>query len=215
MRINIATKYDIIFVTITKLNISTKLSGRHNLANICQVVACLSAMVERGAIDKISGKEIADAINSFASVKRRLDHLGTGNGIDIYEDFAHHPTAISTVIEGFKLAYPNKKLSVAFEPRSAIQRRNIFIDEYSKVLDQADKVYIGELFVDTRIPEDERMDVELLRTKIGSKAKTFSSNTELAACLKNELCEGEAVIFMSSGSFGGVQYKLVEELSNP
>jgi UDP-N-acetylmuramate: L-alanyl-gamma-D-glutamyl-meso-diaminopimelate ligase len=195
------------------LEISTSLSGRHNLANICQVVACLSSMIERKVIDNIFADDICSAIESFASVKRRLDHLGTANGIDIYEDFAHHPTAIATVIEGFKLAYPDKTLCVAFEPRSAIQRRNIFIKEYAQVLSMADRVYIGELFVDTRIPEDERMNIEKLTADIGEKAKSFSSNQELSACLKNELHKGEAVIFMSSGSFGGVQYKLVEQLS--
>jgi len=192
------------------VTICTSLSGRHNLANITQVLACLEAMIQRKAIEEISIQSIQDAITSFSSVKRRLDHLGTKNGADIYEDFAHHPTAISTVIEGFKLAYPDKNLYVAFEPRSAIQRRNIFLDEYVTALSMADKVLIGELFVDLRIPENERMDVSVLKNRIGNKARTFESNLALGKKLQEEIKEGDAVIFMSSGSFGGVQYELIK-----
>lgn len=195
------------------IQIQTSLSGRHNLANIAQVIACLGQMIRRGVVKDIDSKELLNAIQSFKSVKRRLDHLGTFNDIDVYEDFAHHPTAIATVIEGFKIAYPNKRLSVAFEPRSAVARRNIFQKDYARVLGAADKVYIGEPFVDQRIPENERMDVGLLQKDIGAKARNFASNSDLGLCLEKEMEPGDAVIFMSSGSFGGVQYKLAEALA--
>ena len=191
----------------------TQLSGHHNIANITQVVALLGTLKQAGALS-CDAQDIASAIGSFASVKRRLDHLGSFDGVDLYEDFAHHPTAMRVVIEGFRSAYPDKRLLVAFEPRSAIQRRNIFEAEYGETLSMADRVFIGELFVDKRIPEEERMNIQRLRGRIGDKAQAYGSNEDLATAVAGEVKSGDAVIFMSSGSFSGVQYDLAQKLGS-
>ena len=196
------------------LTIKTQLSGRHNLANIAQVIGCLLSLHRSGHLrHDLDEQKIAAAIYSFRNVQRRLDLLASADNIEIYEDFAHHPTAVKLVIEGFKTVYPHKRLVVAFEPRSASQRRNVFQKAFAEALSLADQVYIGECLLDQRIPEEQRMNIDQLRQAIGPKARTFRTNAELEDGLKLALAPGDAIIFMSSGSFSGVQHRLAKHLS--
>lgn len=195
------------------LAVETRLSGRHNLANISQVIACIMSLENNGDLRKPVDKQaLVHAIRSFKSVARRLDRLAAAGGIEIYEDFAHHPTAVRLVVEGFRQAYPTKRIVVAFEPRSASQRRNVFQADFAKALGLADRVYIGECPVDKRIPEDGRMNTDEMRQQIGSKAQAFPTNDALLAQLGKDLAPGDAVIFMSSGSFSGAQHKLAKDV---
>lgn len=201
--------------SIGPFEIKTRLAGHHNIANIIQTIACLELLALNGDLQsKLSLRSIVDAIETFAGVARRLELIGGGRGIDIFEDFAHHPTAVRTVLEGFKAMYPNKRLIVAFEPRSATQRRNIFMSEFAESLRAADLVYIGECPLDKRIPEEGRMNTDSLKQAIGDKAMAFKSNPELLEALRGAVKTGDAVIFMSSGSFSGIQHKLSEALKS-
>lgn len=197
------------FGTIT---IETGLSGRHNIANIAMVLASLQNLVRSGAILCPDQAKLAAAFFSFKNVKRRLDRLAFGGNIEVYEDFAHHPTAVKLVIEGFKQAFPKRRLVVAFEPRSATQRRNVFQNDYARTLALADAVYIGECPQDNRIPEDQRMSTAKLRQTIGKKAQAFATNNDLLTALRTDLKGGDSVVFMSSGSFSGIQYSLAQEI---
>ncbi|MBM4250939.1 MAG: UDP-N-acetylmuramate:L-alanyl-gamma-D-glutamyl-meso-diaminopimelate ligase [Deltaproteobacteria bacterium] len=193
--------------------IQTQLSGKHNLANIAQVIGCLVSLQRRGDLKTpVNGSRIAAAIRSFLNVQRRLDLLASAAGIDVYEDFAHHPTAVRLVIEGFKAVYPQKRLMIAFEPRSASQRRNVFQKAFAEALSLADRVYIGECIQDQRIPPEQRMNTSQLQQSIGTKAVCFPTNLELEKSLLADLTPGDAVIFMSSGSFSGVQHRLAAHL---
>jgi UDP-N-acetylmuramate: L-alanyl-gamma-D-glutamyl-meso-diaminopimelate ligase len=196
-----------------EIGIETALSGAHNVANIAQVVACLLTLEQRERLrHPLDAKKIAAAFASFLPPARRLELLASVGGIDVYEDFAHHPTAVRLVIEGFRAAYPKKRLVVAFEPRSATNRRNVFQKDYVRSLTLADRVLIGECMLDKRIPEDQRFDPAKLTADIGSKASAFPTNDALLSSLSAEIAPGDAVIFMSSGSFSGAQYKLAKAL---
>jgi UDP-N-acetylmuramate: L-alanyl-gamma-D-glutamyl-meso-diaminopimelate ligase len=194
------------------IKIETTLSGIHMLANITQVVATIESLAQGGFIKKVTGQQIANAIASFKSVARRLDHLGHAGDIDVFEDFAHHPTAVGLVIEGFKAVYPKRRLHVAFEPKNATSRRNTFQKDYVKKLGLADAVYIGPCPEDKRIPADQRMNTVALAGEIGSKAHAFNSNDDLLSKMIESIGSGDAVIFMSAGSFSGIQYKLLDAL---
>lgn len=197
-----------------KLNIETSLVGTYNVANIAQAVACLGSMARAGHLRMpVVKQDIEQAVANFSGVQRRFDHLGSVHGIDIYEDFAHHPTAVGLVIEAFRKANPTTRLVVAFEPRNATARRNVFQADYAKILANADEVLIGKCPVDLRIKEEERMDIEAIGRAIGKKAKVFPENQDLLNHLDTSLQGGDAVIFMSSGSFSGIQYQLVERLA--
>jgi len=182
------------------------------LANVTQVVATIESLMGGGCIEKVSAKQLSAAITSFRSVARRLDHLGHAGDVDIFEDFAHHPTAVGLVIEGFKAVYPQRKLHVAFEPKNATSRRNTFQKDYVKKFGLADAVYIGPCPEDKRIPPEQRMNTEELAGEIGKKATAFHSNEDLLNKMIDNIKPGDAVIFMSAGSFSGIQYKLLDAL---
>jgi UDP-N-acetylmuramate: L-alanyl-gamma-D-glutamyl-meso-diaminopimelate ligase len=196
-----------------ELPIATRLSGRHNLANIAQVVATVLSLRRAGALQQdISPQSLCLAISSFQPPKRRLDLLAHGGDITVYEDFAHHPTAVRLVIDGLKAVYPERRLIVAFEPRSASNRRNVFQKDYAKTLRAADLVFIGECMTDQRIPVEERFDPAALQRDIVTKASAFNTNLELLERLKAEVKAGDSVIFMSSGSFSGIQHQLARAI---
>lgn len=193
--------------------ITSKLAGQHNAANVCQVLALTDRIQQsRQAQSKAWATEVVDAFASFAGVARRLDHLGSVNGIDVYEDFAHHPTAVRQVIQGVRKSFPNRRLLVAFEPKNASSRRNIFHEEYISSLSLADEVFIGPAPIDKRIVATERMDVSKLASDIGQSGHGFESNDDLLESLVKTAKIGDVIVFMSSGSFSGVQHKLVDKL---
>lgn len=192
------------------VKLETSLSGDHNFANIAQVLGCLCALEKAGELShKITPEKISEAFRSFLGVKRRLDHLGTANNVEVFEDFAHHPTAVKLVIEGFRKVYPKRRLWVAFEPRNATSRRNIFQNDYIASLGTADQVLLGQCHVDKRIPDEQRMNTTAIVNAIGTKAKAFDDNEALLNFLATGVAPGDAVIFMSSGSFSGIQHRLV------
>jgi UDP-N-acetylmuramate: L-alanyl-gamma-D-glutamyl-meso-diaminopimelate ligase len=194
------------------LQIETTLSGLHMLANITQVIATVESLAAGGFIRPVKGEQLTKAIASFESVARRLDHLGNAGDIDVFEDFAHHPTAVGLVIEGFKAVYPKRKLHVAFEPKNATSRRNTFQKDYVKKLGLADEIYIGPCSEDKRIPLEERMNTQDLANEIGGKAHAFQSNDDLLTKMIESIRPGDAIIFMSAGSFSGIQYRLLAAL---
>jgi UDP-N-acetylmuramate: L-alanyl-gamma-D-glutamyl-meso-diaminopimelate ligase len=200
--------------TFGSLTIQTPLSGAHNIANITQAVALIEILHNEKLLPpSFKSQDLITGIRDFSGVERRLDHLGAVQGIDIYEDFAHHPTAIKLVIGGFRAAFPKRRLVVAFEPANATGRRNVLLTDFSSSLALADTVFIGNCPVDERIPANERMDTKLMEKNIGPKARAFHDNESLLDFAVQAVQPGDAIIFMSSSSFSGVQYRLQEKLS--
>ena len=194
-------------------SLETNLTGSHNMSNLAQVIALILKLQEDGVISSShSVDDILNAVASFEGVARRMDLLGEVAGVEIFEDFAHHPTAVKLVIDGFKKTHPNKRLLVAFEPKNATSRRNIFTEEYVKAFAAADKVYIGACPMDKRIDEKNRMNTSDLAEKIGASAQAFSENDDLLDAIIGETKSGDAIIYMSSGSFSGIQYRTAEAL---
>lgn len=195
-----------------QLELKTKAIGHHNIANFAQVIGVIYRLVEEAIISQPQKAELESALASFEGVQRRLDLLWSANGVEVYEDFAHHPTAVACVLETFKKSFPDRRLIVAFEPRNATSRRNIFTDRYAEALQIADQVYIGHCPVDQRIEGTERMNTEGLAAKIGDKAQAFQDNQQLLESLVGKIKPKDAIIFMSSGSFSGIQYQLKNHL---
>jgi UDP-N-acetylmuramate: L-alanyl-gamma-D-glutamyl-meso-diaminopimelate ligase len=110
----------------------------------------------------ISDKQIQAAFDSFKSVRRRLELRGEVNGIAVYDDFAHHPTAIRETISAIRQKHPGQRLIAVFEPRSNTIVRNIhqkaLIDSFS----EADEVILTELHRLEDIPPGDRLDIKLV-----------------------------------------------------
>lgn len=195
-------------------SIRTSLAGPHNAANICEVVACLEQIHKAGDAKDFPVEKIAAAIEKFQGVQRRLDKLSSVNDIEVFEDFAHHPTAVKAVIESMRALYPERRLLVAFEPKNATSRRSIFMKEFAKSLSLADKVFIGACAVDQRIPDAERMNTGEMARLIGAEATAFDDNEALLNSLLKTAKSHDTILFMSSGSFSGIQYRIGDRLSS-
>jgi UDP-N-acetylmuramate: L-alanyl-gamma-D-glutamyl-meso-diaminopimelate ligase len=188
------------------------LSGEHNVLNAlaCAVIARL-----RG----VSTEEIRKGLETFQGIKRRMEVRGVVRGVTVIDDFAHHPTAIATTMEGARKRYPGQRLWALFEPRSISSSRKEFENGYIDAFHAADRVIIGPVFhrerYATRYGLDKMMSVETISERLrkdGIPADPIDDFDAIAQCVASEAKEGDVVLVMSSGAFGGVHEKILEAL---
>lgn len=190
----------------------TCLYGNHNIANLTAVIALLY-QVHQFPIDKIQS-----AITSFLGVKRRQEWLGEPGGVGVIEDFAHHPTAVKETISGLKSRFPERKLWVIFEPRSATSRRNIFQKEYVQAFMGADEVILMEAFDQSKIEQSERLSVAQIILDLkqqGRSASGFDQVEAIVDFVSATAQSGDLIVIMSNGGFDGIYKKLLETLQTP
>src|SRR2546428_9253053 len=94
----------------------------------------------------ISAERIAEGLRLFAGVKRRLEVVGTADGVTIYDDFAHHPTAVAATLSGLRAAHPQARLWAVFEPRSASSCRRVFQADFVRAFSPADEVLVAPVY---------------------------------------------------------------------
>lgn len=184
------------------------LAGEYNVLNATAAAAMASAY-------GVSIADIARALASFRSVKRRLEVRDEVNGITIIDDFAHHPTAIAQTLKAVRMRYPGRRLWAVLEPRSNTLRRNVFQHELAQSLLNADQVVLAGIFKSEAIPEKERLhldDVLDEMKKAGSIARQFASADEIVAAIAPELRSGDVVAILSNGGFGNIYEKLPQRL---
>ena len=195
------------------LAFSTSLSGLHNLANLTQVLTCLWKIHQDHPTTKsFQWEKILQSLRTARGVKKRFEHLGSQQDIEVYEDFAHHPTAVQNMINSLRIQHPKRRLLLAFEPKNASSRRNIFMNQYIKTLAQADLVFIAPCPQDKRIQIENKMNTDELAKQIGEKAAAFSSHEILLEDLLSKLQRGDIIVFMSCGSFAQAPQKLLKQL---
>ena len=184
------------------------LGGEYNVWN-ATAAAALAANYE------ISKDVIAKALETFRSVKRRLEVKAQVNGITIIDDFAHHPTAIEQTILALRARYPKSRLWVVLEPRSNTLRRNVLQDALSRSLALADHIVIAAIFKSEAIPEAERLDLNRVIDEIhkrGKQARIFADADAIVNAIAPELRELDVVAILSNGGFGGIYEKLPQRL---
>jgi UDP-N-acetylmuramate: L-alanyl-gamma-D-glutamyl-meso-diaminopimelate ligase len=184
------------------------LAGEHNILNATAAAAMASHYgIEPGAI--------ADALQNFKSVKRRLEVKGEIDGIIIIDDFAHHPTAISETLRALRARYPQARLWAVFEPRSNTVRRKVMQKELVESLSLADQVVIASVFKAEAIPEEERLSPATLVNAIkrrGKPARELADAETIVNEIAPELRNGDVVAILSNGGFGGIYEKLPRKL---
>src|SRR6202140_1310851 len=184
------------------------LGGEYNVWN-ATAAAALAANYE------ISKNVIAKALETFRSVKRRLEVRAQVKGITIIDDFAHHPTAIEQTILALRARYPKSRLWVVLEPRSNTMRRNVLQDALSRSLALADHIVIAAIFKSEAIPEAERLDLQRVIDEIqkrGKQARIFADADAIVNAIALELRERDVVAILSNGGFGGIYEKLPQQL---
>ncbi|PID26413.1 MAG: UDP-N-acetylmuramate:L-alanyl-gamma-D-glutamyl-meso-diaminopimelate ligase [Candidatus Cloacimonadota bacterium] len=154
------------------------------------------------------------SLYSFKNVKRRMEIRGKINGATIIEDFAHHPTAIKSVLKSLRLGYPNKKIFCCFEPRSNTTVKNIFQESITEALSLADSVIIGKLNRADLYKKEDRLDIEKILETLNSeeeKSWHIENVDNIVSKLKLLLDEDYICVVMSNGSFDGLLNKLIDE----
>jgi UDP-N-acetylmuramate: L-alanyl-gamma-D-glutamyl-meso-diaminopimelate ligase len=188
----------------------TSLSGVHNLANIA---ACIAV----GATLGVAREDLRRYLSTYAGVARRQQFRGQAQGVVILDDYGHHPTAISTTLQGLRNRYPGRRLVALYEPRSATSRRRTFQLEFVEAFSHADSVAIGALHDVSRIPEEERFDPERLALELhqsGTPARWIPDVDEMVAQTVETVRPGDVVVIFSSGSFDGIHEKLLAALGD-
>src|SRR5579859_4717018 len=163
----------------------------------------------------ISKDAIVRALQTFRSVKRRLEVKAEVNGVTIIDDFAHHPTAIEQTIRALRARYPQSRLWVVLEPRSNTMRRNVLQNALANSLALADQVVVAAVFKSEAIPEAERLDLNRVVgdiQKSGKPARVLADADAIVNTIAPELRECDVVAILSNGGFGGIYEKLPQRL---
>ena len=172
--------------------------GRHNVLNgLAALAACHAVGVDVATV--------LPALAAFRSVKRRLEVIGQHDGITVYDDFAHHPTAIHTTLEGLRARVGEARILVAMEPRSNSMRSGAHADALAPSLDIADVV------VFLHRPEL-AWDAGRIVAAIRGDARTVPDADALITALKTQARPGDHVVFMSNGGFDGAPRRFLAAL---
>jgi len=163
----------------------------------------------------IPDEVIRRALSTFKSVKRRLEIRGEVNGIVVYDDFAHHPTAVQETLRAVRERHPHARVWAVFEPRSQTCRRKIFEPAFIQSFDPADVILIARVYGASHLAPAETLSPDRVAEGIrarGKRAFTFASTAEIVSLVASEARPGDHVVIMSNGGFDNIHIKLLERL---
>jgi UDP-N-acetylmuramate: L-alanyl-gamma-D-glutamyl-meso-diaminopimelate ligase len=185
------------------------LVGEHNVRN---ALAALAVGQAAGLTPEMMKRGLAE----FQGVKRRLELKGIVRGIAVYDDFAHHPTAIFETIRALRSAHPGRRVWAIFEPRSATSCRRVFQEDFAKAFADAgaDETILAAVFRSS-LPEDERLSIDQLLCDLkagGHRARSIPKVDDIVRVVAREAREGDLVLIMSNGGFDGIHAKLLRAL---
>jgi UDP-N-acetylmuramate: L-alanyl-gamma-D-glutamyl-meso-diaminopimelate ligase len=173
-------------------------TGLHNVQN------ALSAIAAAHHVGVPAASAIA-ACADFAGVKRRMELIADIHNIRVYDDFAHHPTAIATTLEGLRARVGTAPIIAVIEPRSNTMRMGVHLQRLAPSISAADRVL---WYQPTGL--DWSLD-EVIATS-PQPAQLYSDIDRIVADLTAQLSGGENIVIMSNGGFGGIHQKLVSSL---
>ncbi|HJF26668.1 UDP-N-acetylmuramate:L-alanyl-gamma-D-glutamyl-meso-diaminopimelate ligase [Acinetobacter bohemicus] len=183
---------------VVKGEVKWNMTGQHSVAN---ALAAIAAAEHVG----VSIDSACQALSNFGGVKRRMELLDTVKGIEVYDDFAHHPTAIETTLEGARKSLGKRKLWAIIEPRSNTMRMGSHKEGLAHSARLADEVLWYQ-------PEGLDWDLQPVIEAAPNKAKVVGSLEDIIQTVLTEAGEGDAVVIMSNGGFGGLHQKLINAL---
>jgi len=185
------------------------LFGGHNVRNALAAIAA-------GHAAGLNVVEMIQALKDFRGVRRRMELRGNTGGVLVFDDFAHHPTAILETLRAVRWSYPDRRIWAIFEPRSATSCRKVFQQDFAKSFEDsgADEIILASVFRST-LPEAERLSVdEIVRhlNAAGKHARHVATVPEIVDVVAAESGPGDLVVVMSNGGFDGIHDKLLDAL---
>ncbi len=183
------------------------LLGAHNVRNALGAIAIGQAL-------GIASGTLSEGLTAFRGVKRRLEVVGRVGGVTVYDDFAHHPTAVAETIAAVRAGYPGQRVWAVFEPRSASSCRRVFQQDFARAFQDADETVLARVFRST-LPDTERLSVEQLVSDLrdsGGRARHVDTVDGIIQTLVEERQPGDVMLIMSNGGFEGIHRRLVTAL---
>ena len=189
--------FDVFFEGVLQGRVQWGLIGEHNRLN---ALAAIAAARHAG----VPAAAAIDALARFENVKRRMEIRGAVHGITVYDDFAHHPTAIATTVEGLRAKVGKSRILAVLEPRSNTMKLGVMKAALPDSLAAADQVYCFDANLG--------WDAAEALAPLGDKARVFDNLDKLVSQLVADARAGDHVLMMSNGGFGGIHAKLLESL---
>lgn len=178
--------------------INWNLLGQHNRMNALAVIAAAKHV-------GVAIEQSCDALSRFKSVKRRMEIKGIVNHITVYDDFAHHPTAIATTINGLRQKVMKERIIAVLEPRSNTMKLGTMKNALAASLNEADEVFCYAENID--------WDVTSALSPLGNKGHVFYDLDQLIDSIKTTVKQNDHVLIMSNGGFGNIHQKLLMRLA--
>jgi UDP-N-acetylmuramate: L-alanyl-gamma-D-glutamyl-meso-diaminopimelate ligase len=191
--------YDVLYQGQLVGTVTWNMTGLHSVAN------GIAAIAAAHHID-ISPEVACAALSNFGGVKRRMELLGTVRGIDVYDDFAHHPTAIETTLDGIRKKIGARRLWAIIEPRSNTMRMGNFKSQLADSARVADQVIWYQ-------PEGLDWDLQPVVAAATNAAQVANDLDSIVQRIKTEAKDGDVVVIMSNGGFGGLHDKVLAALA--
>ncbi len=193
------SKFEVVMDNQPQGCVEWSLTGEHNVYN------ALSAIAAAKHVGILPADAIA-ALGQFKNVKRRMEVIANINGVTIYDDFAHHPTAIQTTLDGLRKQGGQERIIAIVEPRSNTMRLGVHTKTLAESLGNADLAIIYQ-------PEGLGWDLSEVK-KYAGNIEICSSLDDIVNKLKFEARYGGHFVLMSNGSFGGIYQRLQDELNS-
>jgi UDP-N-acetylmuramate: L-alanyl-gamma-D-glutamyl-meso-diaminopimelate ligase len=190
--------FDVLFEGKVQGRVSWSLLGEHNRLN---ALAAIAAARHAG----VTPAQAIDALGRFCNVKRRMEVRGVANGITVYDDFAHHPTAIATTLEGLRHKVGKARILAVLEPRSNTMKLGTMKQALPGSLALADKVFCSSANLG--------WDPAEALAPLGTRAATFDQFDALVNAIVAEARPGDHILVMSNGGFNGIHQTLLQRLS--
>ena len=170
------------------------MAGEHNLENALAAVAAAASV-------GIPFANAVDSLSRFEGIKRRMERTATVANIAIYDDFAHHPTAIRKTIQSMRIRHPGQRVIVAVEPRSNTMKLGVHNDMLAESLEGADRIWMFR-------PDGMADEFETSMSRLAGKLRIFDDYDKLVADMSTRVLAGDQVVFMSNGGFGSARQTL-------
>jgi UDP-N-acetylmuramate: L-alanyl-gamma-D-glutamyl-meso-diaminopimelate ligase len=190
--------FDVLWRGERQGRVAWSLMGDHNRAN---ALAAIAAARHVGVAPGVA----IEALNVFRGVKRRMELRGTAGGVAVYDDFAHHPTAIATTIAGLRRKVGAARILAVLEPRSNTMKLGVMKDALAASLADADVAFCYTANLG--------WDASATLAPLGARARCSADLDALVAAIVREARRGDSVVVMSNGGFGGMTEKLIGGLA--
>ena len=173
--------------------------GEHN---VCNALAAMAAAHHVG----VTFEHASEALAEFEGIKRRMELVGEVDNIRLYDDFAHHPTAISTTVNGLRANIGERRLIAILEPRSNTMKMGVHKDSLGASLQEADQILLFE---------QGEMDWSLssIAEQLGEKASVYQSIDDIVKVVSQQAQSGDEILVMSNGGFGGIHQRILTALT--